>query len=184
MLYFWKRDKKMKKILILISAGLILFITILSCEKDDICPPEVLTTPHLIITFHDIINREERKAVPSLRIIGEDNNTRVNTFEDRVSAGLDSIALPLKVYSTTSSFIFISNSASEDDIETGNVDIVIFNYDNTEDFISRGCGYANTYENLVGTFEEGSDGERWIISLDVENSTVDNQNAAHVKIYH
>src|SRR5690606_12028242 len=171
----------------LISALLILFITMLSCEKDDICPPEVLTTPHLIITFHDIISREERKAVPSLRVVGEDNNTIVNTFDDRVSAGLDSIALPLKVYSPSSSFIFISNSASEEDnpdTEMGNADIVTFNYDNTEVFISRGCGYANNYENLVGTFEEGSDGDRWIISLEIVDNTVDNQNAAHVKIYH
>lgn len=163
---------------------LTVFITMLSCEKDDICPPEVLTTPHLIITFHDIVDREERKAVPSLRVVGVDNDSVVNTFEDRVSAGLDSIALPLKVYSPSTGFIFISNSASEEDIETGNIDIVTFNYDNTEVFISRGCGYANNYENLVGTFEEGSDGERWIISLDIENPTVDNQNAAHVKIYH
>src|SRR5690606_2190136 len=127
MLYFWKRDKKMKKILILFSVILIVFITMLSCEKDDICPPEVLTTPHLIVTFYDIVNPEERKAVPSLRIVGEDNNTIVNTFNDRVSAGLDSIALPLKVYSPSSSFIFISNSASEEDnpnTETGNEDIV------------------------------------------------------------
>lgn len=159
----------------------------LSCEKDDICPPEVLTTPHLIITFHDIVNREERKEVPSLRVVGVDNNTVVNTFQDRASAGLDSIALPLKVYSTSNSFIFIFNSASEEenpDTETGNADLVTFNYDNTEVFISRGCGYANNYENLVGTFEEGSDGERWIVSLEVVNNTVDNQNAAHVKIYH
>lgn len=177
----------MKKKLIIFSIILAVFITMLSCEKDDICPPEVLTTSHLIITFHDNADRDERKAVPSLRILGEEDNNRVNTVNDRVSAGLDSIALPLKVYSPSTSFIFISNSASEEgnpDTETGNADIVTFNYDNTEVFISRGCGYGNNNENLIGTFEEGSDGERWIISLEVVNTTVDNQNAAHVKIYH
>ena len=174
----------MKKTITIIITIIILASTIHSCEKDDICPSGSTATPSLIITFYNVSNRDEPKEVTSLRIITEENNSLINTIEDR--SNTDSIALPLKSFDTSTSFTFITNSADEEDtgIETGNADIVTFNYENQEVFVSRGCGFINNYENLAGTYDNGGDDDPWVRSVEVVNATVKNQDSTHVKIYH
>ena len=176
----------MKKTITIIITVIILASTVHSCEKDDICPSGSSETPLLIITFYDATNRELPKDVPTLRIIGEGQTNFLNTLEDfKDRETTDSIGIPLKSFETSTSFTFISNSADEEDtdIETGNSDIVTFSYINKEVFVSRGCGFINNYENLASSPNDGGD-TRWIISVEVVNANVKNQDSTHVKIYH
>ena len=163
------------KILLLI---LMVAISFSACEKDDICVDG--DTPLMIIRFYDNDNPSELKAVPNLRIIGLGQSSTVNTIADRTS--LDSVALPLRINEVNTGFIFISDSADEDDLETGNIDTLSFDYSTQEIFISRACGYIANYDDLSETIT--SDSENWIQNIEIVSPLIKLQDSAHVKIYH
>lgn len=159
-------------------AAFLLFFLLLGCEKDDICVDG--DTPHLIIRFYDKENPELTKSVTSLRIIGEGLSDPLSTA-NRITT--DSIAVPLRSSENNTVFSFISNS--EDDkggMETGSTDIVRFDYQTREVFISRACGYIANYDDL--NVMVTMDGDDWIDSVEITNTTITNEVAAHIKIYH
>ncbi|WP_276392736.1 DUF6452 family protein [Eudoraea chungangensis] len=163
---------------ILISL-LSLLSVLLGCEKDDICVDG--DTPLLVIQFFDIDNPEESKAVPSLRVVGQNQNITVNTISDRTS--LDSIGIPLRINEADTSFIFISDSEdNEEDQEIGNVDNLSFQYNTREVFISRACGYVANYNDLSDNLIP--DADNWIREIEIVSPIVENQTITHVKIYH
>ena len=167
----------MEKIRILLLV-LIAIISFTACEKDDICVDG--NTPLLIIRFYDNENPGELKAVPSLRVVGLGQSSTVNTFSDRTS--LDSIALPLRINEANTGFILISDSADEDELETGNNDTLTFDYSTLEVFISRACGYIANYDDLGELLT--SDSENWIQNIEIVSPLIQQQDSAHVKIFH
>lgn len=167
----------MEKIRILLLV-LIVIISFIACEKDDICVDG--DTPLLIIQFYDIENPSELKAVPNLRVIGLGQSSTVNTIADRTS--LDSIALPLRINEANTGFILISDSADEDDLETGNNDTLTFDYSTLEIFISRACGYIANYDGLGELLTP--DSENWIQNIEIVSPLIQQQDSAHVKIFH
>jgi len=170
----------MKKISLLTSLLIIGAIIFSACEKDDICVEG--DTPLLIISFYDVDNRTEKKAVPLLRVIGANNSFTVNTIMDRIST-LDSIGIPLNSSLNTTSFAFITDSEDDDmNNEIGNTDTIAFNYNRKDVFISRACGFVANYENLNN--ELTADTDNWIKEIEIVTPLVENQNAAHVKIFH
>jgi len=167
----------MEKIRIILLV-LIVIISFIACEKDDICVDG--DTPLLIIQFYDIENPSELKAVPSLRVIGLGQSSTVNTIADRTS--LDSIVLPLRINEVNTGFILISDSADEDDLETGNNDTLTFDYSTLEIFISRACGYIANYDGLGELLTP--DSENWIQNIEIVTPLIQQQDSAHVKIFH
>jgi len=167
----------MEKIRVLLLV-LIVIISFIACEKDDICVDG--DTPLMIIRFYDNENPSELKAVPSLRVIGLGQSSTVNTFTDRTS--LDSIALPLRINQANTGFILISDSADEDDLETGNNDTLTFDYSTLEIFISRACGFIANYDDLGELLT--SDSENWIQNIEIVSPLIQQQDSAHVKIFH
>jgi hypothetical protein len=153
-------------------------ISITACEKDDICVDG--DTPLLIIRFYDNDNPSELKAVPNLRVAGLGQSFTVDTFADRTSS--DSIALPLRVNEANTGFVLISDSADEDDLETGNVDTLTFEYSTLEIFISKACGYIANYDDLGELLT--TDSENWIQNVEIVSPLIQQQDSAHVKIYH
>lgn len=167
------------KIAVLILLGIISFS---ACEKDDICIEE--GTPLVVIRFYDSDNPTEFKAVPSLRIIGVEQASPVNTITDR-SNDLDSISIPLKVDDITTGFTFIINSEDDNNgAETGNSDLINFDYSVEEKFISRACGFVANFDGLNTNLT--ADSENWIRDIEVTKTLVTNETitTAHVKIFH
>lgn len=165
---------------------LIFLVTIISfsgCEKDDICVDG--DTPLLIIRFYDAEDTTQFKAVPSLRVAGLGQNVTVNTIDDRTST-LDSIAIPLKTVETETGFIFISDSADDENgAETGNADVLNFSYEIQQEFVSRACGFISNYDNLTTDFSASAD--NWIQNVEVVKPQVTLETeeiTAHVKIFH
>lgn len=168
----------MKKILA-IGAILLIIISFSACEKDDICVDG--DTPLLVIGFYDINDITTVKKVTKLRVAGMNQEFTVNTVTDRTD--LDSIGVPLRINNPTTSFVLISNSASNSsNEETGNADVVTFNYETKEVFVSRACGFIANYDNLNGTLTTDSD--NWIKGIEIVQSTINDQATAHVKIFH
>lgn len=159
------------------AAFLLLFL-LLGCEKDDICVDG--DTPHLIIRFYDKDNPDITKSVSNLRITGDGLTSPLNTV-NRITT--DSIAIPLRAFESTSVFSFISNSGdNEMGMEIGNTDSISFDYQTREIFISRACGYVTNYDNLSAMI--AIDGDNWMDSAEIINTTVANEAAAHIRIYH
>ena len=154
------------------------FLFIYACEKDDICVEG--DTPLLIIRFYDSENPTELKSVSSLRVIGIGQTDPVDTFTDRSS--LDSISIPLRINQPDTGFLIISESADEDDLETGNIDTLTFTYNTEEVFVSRACGFVANYNDLSDSLTTGS--ENWIQDIEIINSTINSQISAHVQIFH
>lgn len=149
------------------------------CEKDDICVDG--DTPMLVIRFYDIQDTAVAKPAAGLRVIGIGQGDPVNTFSDRSER--DSIAIPLRVTQTETSFVFILNSADEEGEETGNRDTLRFTYSPEEVFVSRACGYVMNFNSLEAS-SSGSDTLPWVQQVQVISPDVTNQLSPHVKIFH
>ena len=157
----------MKKHYLLLS-----FIALLvsSCEKDDFCIEPV--TPNMVIRFYNATNITQTKPVENLSVNPE------GLDELYSNANLDSILIPLDVTSNQ----IIYNLSSE-----SNIDVITINYDVEEVFVSRSCGFKAIFNNVSVSSDVSND---WILGLTetLENTitipTIDNETAAHVKIFH
>ena len=141
-----------------------------SCEKDDFCIEPI--TPNMVIRFYNATNITQTKPVVNLSVNQEG-------FDELYSnANLDYILIPLDVTSNQ----IIYNLSSE-----SNIDVITINYDVEEVFVSRSCGFKAIFNNVSVTSDVSND---WIIGLTetLENTitipTIDNETAAHVKIFH
>ncbi len=157
----------MKKHYLLLS---IIALLVSSCEKDDFCIEPV--TPNMIIRFYNATNIAQTKPVTDLSVYSEGFD------ELYTNANLDSILIPLDVTSNQ----IIYNLSSE-----GNFDVITINYDIEEVFVSRSCGFKAIFNNVSISSDISND---WIIGLTetLDNTitipTIDNETAAHVKIFH
>ena len=167
-------------------------ITILSmgCEPDDICPESTPTTPSLIITFYDISLQKNKKNVFKFRAQGVDNNNPLTNYNVVTT---DSIVLPLKTIGTSTQYklykdyTYSDNGTPDnpnDDIIGGNQDIITINYSTENVYVSRACGYKTIFKNVTLTIEP--DGNNWILSKEslTNNQSVENETAAHFKLFH
>ena len=166
------------KIFTLLSITLV----ILSCEKDDICAEATATTPQLVVRFYDNDNIEEAKSVTNLLVYGVNDANEAVFFENVSFATSDSVVVPLRTDSDISRLVF-HKDLTITDFETGNLDIIDFNYTRDNIYVSRACGFKNVFNDLGSNLS--TDSNNWIINIEIEeNTSVENQNSAHVKIYH
>lgn len=154
-------------------------ILLLACEKDDICTEA--DTPLLVLTFFDSESPAEPKSVTRLRVIGLGNSAVADTFADR--SNRDSIALPLRLDTGRTGFVFIFQSENDSEgAETGNRDTLYFDYTTREVFASRACGFVVQYEDLQA--EAPADDDTWIEEVEIIQASVTTSESAHVSIYH
>ena len=152
----------------------LLLLLFSGCEKDDICV-ETSLTPNLIIRFYDQVNISQFKEVPTLRVIGVGSQY---ILIDRITT--DSISIPLKTLENTTSFMLIN--ASEEELETGNSDVLTITYTPKEIFINRACGYKMNFEEANGSVT--TDEANWIQDVQIINPNIQNERKAHIHLYH
>jgi len=172
----------MKKIL----TTLVFLLLTISCEKDDICTTTNADTAHLVIRFYDYLNQDTPKEVTNLLIVGIDN-----TLSYGIESTRESIAIPLRILENNTSYRLIKDYAIDDngtpsdpidDIVTGNEDTIVLNYENEELFISKACGFKNIFNNVNFGFD--SDADNWILGSNVVNTKIENEDNAHIHIFH
>ncbi len=168
---------KKLQILCIILLGIISFS---ACEKDDICVDG--DTPLLVINFYDKDDTTNLKQVTKLRIVGANKEFPYQNanFMDRTD--VDVVDIPLIANETSTTFALIQNSADVEEAETGNIDVVTFNYTTKEVFVSRACGFIINYENL--TQELTADTDNWIQEVKIEETLIEKSDIVHVKIFH
>ncbi len=177
-----KHKKAHKNIKVLLS--FLILAGLWSCERDDICASTTPTTPHLIIRFYNINASGETQTARHLSVIEEDSDTYL--VYDKT---IDSLVLPLRLDAldnlNTSRFVLTKDTdydLDEDPNTVSNSDIIEINYTPELIYVSRACGYKSVFNDASATRE--TDPSNWIIGIEVINSTINNEDAAHINIYH
>ncbi|WP_091424970.1 DUF6452 family protein [Formosa sp. Hel1_31_208] len=181
--------KKVVPLLIIISS---IAVILLACERDDICPEDTATTPSLIIRFYNINDQDELKSVRLLRVKGlNDNDEPLNEIPVN-RASPDSIVLPLRFANEGTETITRFQLEKDSDLadndnpdNDSNIDIIEVRYTPEFIYVSRACGLKSIFNfGTTGGVSRDNDDDNWIINTEIINETIDNENAAHVIIYH
>ena len=123
-------------------------------------------------------------SVNNLLIVG-------NSLSYGIESSRDSISIPLRIlenntsYKLIKDYIINDNGTPDDltdDFATGNEDEIIINYENEEIFISKACGFKNVFNNVNFGFTD--DDDNWILNTSVINNKIENENDAHIHIFH
>ncbi len=153
----------------------------LGCEPDDICPESTATTPNLIIQFYDLSIQENKKNVFGLKVQGVDNDTPLTNYN---VVSVNEIVIPLKTNSNSTQYSLHKEYTNINDVIGGNEDIITINYVTEQVYVSRACGYKTIFKNVTLTIN--SDTDNWIQSKESlnDNQSVEDETAAHFKLFH
>lgn len=134
-----------------------------ACEKDDFCSLD--TTPSMIVLFKDKDNQELRKPVSNLTVWAKGKDSIF------VQQNLDSIAIPLDLNNNITIYNFANGSSTDE---------FTIEYNRIEEFVSRSCGYKILFSNLNLVNPKN----HWIDSFEIQNTSIENEKAAHITFYH
>lgn len=135
-----------------------------SCEKDDFCT-QTPVTPNLVLRFYDDVDRNSLKSTSSLYVWAKDKDSIL------INQATDSIVIPLNSASNQTIY-----NLSEGDV----INQLTIDYSVKNEYVSRSCGFKAIFENV--TF---SSNNTWITDFTPSTLTsIDNQNSAHVQIFH
>lgn len=138
-------------------------MAIVSCEKDDFCL-ETPVTPSLILRFYDDVNRTSIKSASELTVWAEGKDSLF------VNVATDSLVIPLNPNANQT----VYNLSKANVVEQFTID-----YDSEDIYVSRSCGFKVNFFNAVYT-----PNNTWFTDITVIETTIDNQNQAHVQVFH
>lgn len=150
----------------------VIFILLLGCQKDDICPEGTATTPLLVIEFYDREDITRLKAVRNLSV--QAAGMEEVLLEPETT---NSISIPLRTNENSTEYIFTYDSGDEE-----NKDTVTFSYSPNPEYINRACGYRINYNNLDVAVHD--DGDNWILSALILQENIENETQAHISFTH
>mgnify|MGYP000729701490 CR=1 FL=1 len=152
---------------------LLFSLAFMACEKDDICL--LPNTPNLIIEFYDSTDLETLKNVERLSIWADGNDT-LTSYK---SVTLNTISIPLNTAASETIYHFKMNNSTGNSADNLYNTITI-NYTTEEVYVSRSCGYKTIFNEVTFTSDNV-----WIHSLSPSTlTTIDNETATHVQIFH
>ncbi len=157
---------------------LLLFLSLINiaCEKDDICVDNPVT-PKLILRFYDTSDALTLKNVERLSVFAQD---RTDTLASYTSVTTDSIAIPLNSIENQTVYILKMNSI-DGNISNNQLATLTVSYTTEEEYVSRSCGFKVTFNDLSFS----TDGTSWIKAITPATlTTINNQNSAHVQVFH
>lgn len=144
--------KKMNKKSYIPLALLILMSFITSCERDDICPENSMTTPGARVEFYTTVTgREEATDGSHLMFYGMMGDDTLF----RKAPGGNYITLPLDFEKEESLFLVVKDTVIKDPangmvIERIKLqDTLTFKYEPQLTFVSKACGYCFTYKSMT-----------------------------------
>ena len=146
------------------------------CTRDDICSEATQTTPLLIITFKDAINPVQYKLVSNLSVTTTDDPA----IEFIKSVTTDSIVIPLKNNVDITRLIFTEGDTEESE---GNPDTVTFSYIRENIYLNRACAYKTIYKE-INMEVDPENNTNWIQNSEILLTNVENENQAHITIFH
>ena len=163
---------------------LLVLIAFSSCEKDDICDANTITTPRLIIDFYDNLTFG---TIPTTKAVTNLGISSVG-FSNVILNAVTKIQVPLKVTDDVTAFTFTLNAGATV-APLPQSDQLQFNCTRKNVFISRACGYKTTFTlnsvSLNGTIVTATNTitSTWIQKIQVIQTNINNENETHIKIY-
>ena len=159
---------------------LLLVLFLVGCENDDICADEVLT-PRLIIRVHDKTTPRRTKTVNNLLVMGKDRYQIIQPI-----ATTDSLVLPLKLTSGETSFLLAKDAVIDSTgvLVSGSVSELKITDTPSQEFLSKGCGYRVTYNDLSATFSSVDGYTSWVERVHVLFRKLDNEKKASIHIFY
>lgn len=167
----------MKRLIASIALLLIISTYLLSCEKDDICADGTPTTPSLVIEFYQKNDPGVPKNVTDLECFVTGSN-KIDTIKGT------KMTLPLRTDANTTEWNLRYNEVRGSQKIT-NTDVLKFNYQTKNTYLSRACGFKTTFVLDADTEKMNpiDDGKPWILDFKVEKTIIENENEVHIKIY-
>ena len=175
---------------------LIIFVSFaFACESDDICDSGTPTTPKVVIQFINHDNQALTKNVTNLKIIATGMTEGIILTPGAVPAAnqfllnnASIVKIPLKIDAETTTYRFILNAnATNGSIST---DIVQFNYQRTNEFVSRACGYRTFFSfnsSVAVPFTINASANttagNWIKDFQIINTIINDETTTHIKIF-
>ena len=145
-----------------------------SCERDEVCIDPI--TSNLVVVFYDFDDSESEKSVNNLAIEIIDIDGIGKSLD---TIGTDSIAIPLNVYDNQTTIVLTTDS----DTDSFNRDTIRLNYETEEVFVGRSCGYKSIFNNVTIS-RDFNDSDKWIKSLLLSQTEIEDETEAHVTILH
>ncbi len=181
-----------------IYIGLIIVCLFGGCQKDDICPESVDTTPMLLINFYDNTDEVPKRSLNLT--IREEGSPIIDTLLYRENAF--QIAIPLRTTENSTSYEFVLNAdiidengelqPPENSQATPNTDVITFNYQREEEYLNRACSYKIKYLGL-NLLRKNMDDGAWIkrisvvtndiITDNLEDDPENDLDGAHINIF-
>lgn len=147
-----------------------------NCEKDDICDPNLTTTPRLVIEFYSQQNQSVLRSVTNLSVKSPDV-TGAMLFN-----GVSKIEIPLKTFQNNTTFEFTLNSTATDG--TINKDTLHFNYTTQDIYVSRACGFKTNYNLSQNSgIQIVTDEDNWIKNKTIIKTKIESENDVHIKLF-
>lgn len=170
----------------ILVVGILGSLAFTACQRDDICPASILTTPQVRISFFDFEEREIPKPPTNLLIKISGTNSLDSVLYNRVN--IAEITVPLRTNSDFTEYDFILNAAVFDSTivdTTENTDKIIFSYIRNEIYINRACGYKVNFLDLDAELIPAEENDStWIGEIDIVLDTIQNETNPHIIIYH
>ena len=130
-----------------------------------------------MLRFYDDVNKETLKTAKLLSVWAEG---REDTIAAYTSTTTDSIAIPLNSLALKTVYNLKINNEDGAEVDNQYTTFTI-EYTTEEEYVSRSCGYKVIFNDVSFS----SDNTNWIKDFTPETlTTIDNQNAAHVQIFH
>ena len=159
---------------------LFLVVLLVGCENDDICTDEVLT-PRLIIRVHDKDTPRRTKMVNNLLVMSKDRHQIIQPI-----ATTDSIVLPLKLTTGETSFLLVKDAVIDNTgtLVRGSLNELKITATPSQVFLSKGCGYKVTYDNLTAASLSVDSYTPWVERVHVLFRKLNDEKQASIHIFY
>ncbi|WP_340155730.1 DUF6452 family protein [uncultured Winogradskyella sp.] len=162
-------------------------------------PDDLKNVPRLTVygegmfTDEDGVTTEPTEASDRIVEVYDESDSIDDDVSYVFNINTNTIALPLKVddvpvgeFITTRFILEKDTNLRLDETGGSNIDILEIRYSTDLVYVSRACGYKSTFTDLGLTRESLID-DPWITNIVIEESiesTIENENTTHVRIYH
>jgi len=93
------------------------------------------------------------------------------------------VLIPLRTNNDQTRYEFILNAVDPTDDNPQNTDTFIIDYERTEEFLSKACGFRVIFNNADAQDFGGDDGS-WIQNIELINTSITDETEAHIRIFH
>ncbi len=160
---------------------LLLAVSQVNCERDDICAEDEPTTPRIVMDVYDYSTGALRN-VTNMTIRSTETDS-VTTFN-----GTSKLYIPLKTFDTSTTYTFTINDDENPNTATF-ADTITFTYGTREIYVSRACGYKTVFDlsQEIGVpavlMNNGTPGT-WIRNIIIDTHTIETENETHIRIFY